>query len=166
MKTYTIIKTHRGRATETTGTLPELVEYFGYTLKAGASYNGQKGCKKVNDNPKTIKSLMTALQNSVYNTQGNCYEQDSYDYTEVVTETKTDKKTTKKSIKKQAVITATLKAFTGMIIGTYNVEMTKDGYKLTTKDGKVLEFNTSGAQTNAKNPKFGNKIEILDVAEA
>lgn len=85
MKTYTIIKTHKGKTTETTGTLTELVEYFGYTLKAGASYNGQKGCKKVNESPKTIKSLMTALQNAVHNTQESSYEQDSYDYTEANT---------------------------------------------------------------------------------
>ena len=78
MKTYTIIKTHRDRQTEVTGTLPELIDYFRYTLDCGASWNGQRGCAKVNKNPKSIKGLLTALSNAVYNTQGSCYSQDSY----------------------------------------------------------------------------------------
>ena len=82
MKTYTIFKTHRGRTTEISGTLPELVEYFGYTLKSGASWSGHRGCRKVNTEPKTIKSLITALNNAVYNTQGSCYDPDSYDLKE------------------------------------------------------------------------------------
>ena len=93
MKAYTIIKTHKGKTTEITGTMPELIEHFGYTLKAGASYNGQKGCKKVNESPKTIKSLMTALQNAVYNTQGSSYEQDSYDYIEAETKAEPEAET-------------------------------------------------------------------------
>ena len=143
MKTYTIIKTHNEKTYETTGTITELVEYFSYTLKSGASYNGQKGCKKVNTEPKTIKSLITALQNAVYNTQGSCYNQDSYDYTEVVSEktTKAAKKSTK-TTKTTTTITVVLKAFTGMVIGTYATEMTETGCKITTKNGKVLEFGT------------------------
>lgn len=80
MKTYTIIKTSHGRTTEVTGTIPELINYFSYTLKCGASWNYEKGCRKVTTQPKTIKSLMTALSNAVYNTQGCRYDQDSYDY--------------------------------------------------------------------------------------
>lgn len=102
---------------------------------------------------------MTALQNSVYNTQGNCYEQDSYDYTEAVTETKTTKKAAKKTTKTVSVV---LMAFTGMVIGTYTTEMTKTGCKIIAKNSNVLEFNAEGVQTNAKNPKFGNKIEIVE----
>lgn len=78
MKTYTIIKYRRGRETEITGTLPELIDYFRYTLDCGASWAYQKGCRKVNTQPKTIKGLLTALSNAVYNTQGGCFNQDSY----------------------------------------------------------------------------------------
>ena len=44
-----------------TGTLEELKQYFGYTLEAGASYNGMQGCKKVNRDPKSISALVTNL---------------------------------------------------------------------------------------------------------
>jgi hypothetical protein len=53
---------------QTSGTLPELIKYFSYTLESGASYNGDKGCKKVNRNPKTIKGLITSLNNAASNT--------------------------------------------------------------------------------------------------
>ena len=50
-----------------TGTLEELKEEFGYTLEAGASYNGQRGCKKVNPDPKSIKSLVNNLNKAAEN---------------------------------------------------------------------------------------------------
>ena len=77
-KVYTIIKNHRGTDKEVTGTLSELIQYFSYTLECGASWSYQKGCKKVNTEPKSIKGLITALSNAVYNTQGSCYNQDYY----------------------------------------------------------------------------------------
>ena len=80
MKTYTILKTHRGKTREVTGTIPELIEYFGYTLECGASWSGHRGCRKVNKQPKTIKSLVIALNNAVHNTQGSCYDPDYYEY--------------------------------------------------------------------------------------
>lgn len=83
-KEYTIISHHRGRATEYTGTMEYLVdEVFGYTLECGASWSGQRGCKKVNRYPKTAKALVTALNNSSYNTQGSCYDPDWYELKEV-----------------------------------------------------------------------------------
>jgi hypothetical protein len=72
-KIYTIIKTHRGRTHEHTGTLEELTNAFSYTLQCGHSWNS-----KIPTQPKTIKSLMSALSKSVHETQGSCYDQDSY----------------------------------------------------------------------------------------
>ena len=72
-KIYTIVKTRKGRETETSGTLEELVKYFGYTLECGNSWN-----RKIPRYPKTIKSLMTALYNSTEETQGGCYDRNSY----------------------------------------------------------------------------------------
>jgi hypothetical protein len=72
-KTYTIIKNHRGRIHEHTGTLEELTNAFSYTLQCGHSWNS-----KIPTQPKTIKSLMSALSKSVHETQGSCYNQDSY----------------------------------------------------------------------------------------
>jgi hypothetical protein len=74
MKEYTIIKTHRGREREITNTLPELIDYFSYTLLCGNSWNS-----KIPTNPKTIKSLVSALNRSVKETQGGCYDRDYYE---------------------------------------------------------------------------------------
>lgn len=80
MKEYTIVKYHRGRTQEYTGTLEHLVnDVFKYTLTCGVSWSSYRGCRKVNTNPKSIKSLVTALNNAVENTQGSCYERDSYE---------------------------------------------------------------------------------------
>ena len=56
MKKYTIEKSRRGRTTKVEGTLPELTEYFRYTLETGKSYN-----PKVNIAPKTARSLVSNL---------------------------------------------------------------------------------------------------------
>ena len=59
-KVYYVKSTHRGRETIWEGTLDYLKEsVFGYTLDCGHSWN-----KKINPNPKTIKSLINALNNS------------------------------------------------------------------------------------------------------
>ena len=82
-KVYTIIKTHRGREMEFTGPIEELPQRCRSQLECGHSWEYQKGCKKVNTAPKTIKQLLTALANAVYNTQGGCFEQDHYALKEV-----------------------------------------------------------------------------------
>ncbi len=81
MKTYTITRTrHRtGSVSETTGTLPELVKGYSYTLECGASYSHEKGNAKINRNPKTIKSLISNLNNAVNNSAANGYAGVSYD---------------------------------------------------------------------------------------
>ena len=72
-KIYTIVKTRRGKDRDTSGTLEELIKYFSYTLECGNSWN-----RKINRNPKNINALLKALSQSVAETQGGCYDQDSY----------------------------------------------------------------------------------------
>ena len=52
-------------------TLEEAVKYFGYTLECGASWSHERGNKKINRNPKTIKGLITNLNNASDNTARN-----------------------------------------------------------------------------------------------
>ena len=54
-------------------TLAEAIEYHGYTLECGASWQHERGNKKINRNPKTIKSLITNLNNASRNTSKNGY---------------------------------------------------------------------------------------------
>ncbi len=51
------------------GNLEELTSYFSYTLEIGHSWD-----KRINKNPKTIKSLVTNLQNAFSVKEGACYE--------------------------------------------------------------------------------------------
>ena len=43
------------------GTLEELIKTFSYTLEKGASWQHEKGNKKINRNPKNIKSLISNI---------------------------------------------------------------------------------------------------------
>ena len=52
-------------------TIEEAVDYFGYTLECGASWQHERGNKKINRNPKTIKSLITNLNNASDNSARN-----------------------------------------------------------------------------------------------
>ena len=75
-KTY-IVHKYYGRSSRDyyyKGTLAQLTECFGYTLECGNSWN-----PKIPTHPKTIKSLISALTKSVYETQGSCYSQDYYE---------------------------------------------------------------------------------------
>ena len=58
-------------------TVAEAVQYYSYTLECGASWEHERGNKKVNRNPKTINSLITALNvasnNQARNGCGNYY---------------------------------------------------------------------------------------------
>lgn len=53
-----------------------------------------------------------------------------------------------------------VKAFTGMKIGVFKVaNFNRDQFTVFTKDGKLLEFDRkTNKQSNAKNPKFANKL--------
>ena len=84
-KQFKIIKTkHRnGRAYESdVGTVAELVKYYSYTLECGASWQHEKGNKKINCNPKTIKSLVNNLNAAVNNSAANGYAGESFEYVE------------------------------------------------------------------------------------
>lgn len=70
-KEFVIKYERRGRVSEAKGTIAELISYFGYTLEKGASWQHEKGNKKINRNPKTIKSLVTNLNNACNNAAAN-----------------------------------------------------------------------------------------------
>jgi hypothetical protein len=86
-KQYKVIKTKFGRGEtrtyEQTGTLEELIEAYGYTLECGQSYQHEKGNKKINCNPKSIKTLVTNLYNASNNAAANGYSGLSYSYEEI-----------------------------------------------------------------------------------
>lgn len=74
MKQYTVIIHDRNRADrETTGTVEELTSYFSYTLEKGASWQYEKGNKKIDRHPKTIASLIKNLNNAENNAALNGY---------------------------------------------------------------------------------------------
>lgn len=52
-------------------TIAEAVQYYGYTLECGESWQHEKGNKKINRNPKTIKSLITNLNKASNNSARN-----------------------------------------------------------------------------------------------
>jgi hypothetical protein len=59
-------------------TVTEAVEYYGYTLEKGASWQHEKGNKKINRNPTTIRSLLSNLNNAVNNAAQNGYAGECY----------------------------------------------------------------------------------------
>ena len=70
-----IKQSHRGRITCIAGTIPMLAKYFAYTLECGNSWNDKI---KTADQISTMRSLLSNLDKAVYETQGGCFEQDSY----------------------------------------------------------------------------------------
>lgn len=72
-KTYVVNIHHHGAARQASGTLQELVEYFGYTLERGHSWN-----RKLARYPKTAKSLVSTLNKCISETC-NHYDPDWYD---------------------------------------------------------------------------------------
>jgi len=66
-------------------TLAEAIMYYSYTLECGVSYQYEKGNKKINCNPKTIKGLITNLTNAQNNSAANGYG-GHYSYEEYVPE--------------------------------------------------------------------------------
>ena len=61
------------RVNYASGTLAELIEYFSYTLEVGASWQREKGNKKINQNPKSVASLVSNLYNAKNNAAANGY---------------------------------------------------------------------------------------------
>ena len=78
MKEITIVISRNGKEREVKGTLEYLLEYFGYTLEVGKSYERERGNKKININPKSGKSLVTNLNKAVSNSASNGYSSTSY----------------------------------------------------------------------------------------
>ena len=72
--THTIIKHRRNTVREVSGTVEELLENFRYVLEAGHGYNS-----KINTQPTTIKSLVSALNKSVDVLQVGSYNPDYYE---------------------------------------------------------------------------------------
>lgn len=75
----TCTKSMSGRSYESRPlTIEEAVEYYSYTLECGASWSHEKGNKKINCKPTTIKGLITNLNNASNNTArdgwGDYYE--------------------------------------------------------------------------------------------
>lgn len=72
-KMFRVVSTrHRsGTTAAITGELSDLIEAHAYTLECGASWQHEKGNKKINRQPKSIASLITNLNNAVNNTAAN-----------------------------------------------------------------------------------------------
>ena len=68
---YTVDITRRDRTRSTSGTIPELLDYFGYTLEVGKSYEHERGRYKINMNPKTIQQLVDNLNKAASNGAAN-----------------------------------------------------------------------------------------------
>ena len=80
-KTYVIqhIRVRAGSVSVTHPlTIEQAQEYYKYTLEKGASWEHEKGNKKINLKPKTIKSLITNLNNAVNNAAANGYAGETY----------------------------------------------------------------------------------------
>ena len=67
-----------------TGTIEEHIKACAYTLECGASYQHEKGNSKINQNPKTIKSLLSNLNNAVNNSAANGYAGVTYSLVRIV----------------------------------------------------------------------------------
>ena len=73
-KQYIITKTSPwtgGSRTSRPMTVAEAVEYYSYTLECGASWEHEKGNKKINRSPKPIDSLIKNLNNAASNSAAN-----------------------------------------------------------------------------------------------
>lgn len=73
---YTVeITRSRGMGSSTTrttsGTLAELIDYFGYTLEVGKSYEHERGRYKINMNPRNINQLVDSLNKAASNGAAN-----------------------------------------------------------------------------------------------
>ena len=71
MKQYTVMIHSRRNDRQVTGTIPELIEYFSYTLLKGHSWENEPGNKKINMAPKTAASLITNLNRAEDNAACN-----------------------------------------------------------------------------------------------
>lgn len=68
----------RGRTTVYQGTLSQLIDAFRYTLETGASYQNEKGNKKINLKPTNAESLVKNLNAAENNAAANGYSETYY----------------------------------------------------------------------------------------
>lgn len=112
------------------------------------------------------KEMRFAGKDFCYKYLISLFKKDGYTVAAPEAETKKPATTKKPRAKKTApkTVQATLLAFTGMKIAEYTAEVIKGGYRITTKSGKVMEFNKDGTQkvtdNRSNNPKFNNRLEI------
>lgn len=73
-----------------------------------------------------------------------------------------DKRNEKTEAETEEKTTVTVRAFTGMLIGEFEIaKETKKLLVVKTKKGDELKFDkATGLQTNGNNPKFANRIEL------
>ena len=104
---------------------------------------------------------------------GKTYSESTFKkYYKLTGETKAEpKKEAKKAGKETAKKTVKViyKTFTGMVIGKdtfgepiYEATVTKTGYTMETKRHGVQKFDKNGIQLGCKNPKFANRIELVE----
>jgi hypothetical protein len=86
------------------------------------------------------------------------FDEDCDKYNNKLEGAKAARKATSKSKPKE--IRVILKAFTGMAIGEFTATTSGNLYYVATKKG-ILVFDSSFVQTNSKNPRFANKIELI-----
>lgn len=84
--TFTVIQHRNGRESEVTKTLPELINYFKYTLEVGKYWEREKGNKKIDMNPKSISSLIKNLNNAKQNAAANGHSDTWYSLKESLQE--------------------------------------------------------------------------------
>ena len=68
---YTVVINRNDRERPVSGTIPELLDYFGYTLEVGKSYEHERGRYKINMNPKNVQQLVDALNKAASNGAAN-----------------------------------------------------------------------------------------------
>jgi len=94
-KIYKIEKSKSGRFGGETryyyqvGTLEELVKAYSYSLEVGQSWQHEKGNKKINRNPKSIKTLVSNLYNAANNAAADGYSGEYFKEVEVTAEDRT-----------------------------------------------------------------------------
>ena len=66
----------------TSGTMAELLDYFGYTLETGKSYEHERGRYKINMAPKNIQSLVDNLNKAKSNAASNGHSSTYYEVAE------------------------------------------------------------------------------------
>lgn len=68
------------------GTIDDLINYFRYILECGYFWQHEKGCKKINMNPRSVASLCKNLYNASNNSDSNGFSGKFYEPAEITQE--------------------------------------------------------------------------------